>query len=165
MAKDFSFDVVSDFDMQELANAIDQTKREIANRYDFKGIKAEVEIENKEKIVIETTDNYKIKSIIDILQSKLIKRDLSLKILDDSKLPISSAGGNLKKEIILKKGLSSKAVKDLSKKIRDEFPKVKVNIIGEELRVFSQKKDELQNVINSLRNEDFEYPLQFINYR
>lgn len=165
MTKDFSFDVVSDFDLQELNNALDQTKREIANRYDFKGVKAEVELENKEKIVIETTDDYKIKSIVDIIQGKLIKRDLSLKILDDSNPPFSSSGGNLKKEIPLKKGLSPDAAKQLSKKIRAEFPKVKVNITGEELRVVSQKKDELQAVINFLRSEEFEYPLQFINYR
>jgi cyclic-di-GMP-binding protein len=165
MSKEFSFDVVSDFDFQELANAIDQAKREITNRYDFKGVKAEISLENKEKITIETTDDYKIKAIVDIIQGKLIKRDLSLKILDISSPATSSAGGNLKKEMPLKKGLSPEATKSLSKLIRAQFPKVKITITGEELRIFSAKKDDLQEIINYLRSQDFEYPLQFINYR
>ena len=145
MSKDFSFDVVSDFEHQELVNAIDQARREVQTRYDFKGSKAGIEPEGKEALTLKAEDDYKMGALIDILQSKMIKRGLSLKILDLSK-PQEDA-------------------KAISKKIREAFPKVKAAIQGEELRVFSSKKDELQGVINLLTENDFDFPLQFINYR
>lgn len=165
MAKDLSFDVVSDFDRQELVNAIDQSRREIQNRYDFKGTDAVIEEEGKDDLIIKVEDNYKLDAVIDILQSKMIKRGLSLKILDLSIPSESATGDTLRKKIPLKRGLKQEDAKAITKKIREHFPKVKANIKGEEIRVSAPKKDELQGVITLLKETEFEFPLQFSNYR
>ncbi|HBG82096.1 TPA: YajQ family cyclic di-GMP-binding protein [candidate division CPR2 bacterium] len=165
MAKDFSFDITSDFDHQELVNAIDQAQREIGTRYDFKGSDADIKEEGKDTLIVNVEDDYKLGAVIDILQSKMIKRNLSLKILDLSKQAENAAGGTLRKNIPLKRGLKQEDAKAITKKIRENYPKVKATIQGEEIRVSSTKKDELQGVMTLLKEADFDFPLQFGNYR
>ena len=165
MAGDASFDVVSEFDRQELVNALDQTRREIGTRYDFKGVTAELDL-GKDEITLLTDDEFRAKSVRDLLESKAIRRGLSLKIFDWGK--IEPAGGNkVRQRIGLQRGLSEDLAKKIGKLIRDEFPKVKSQIQGDAVRVSAKSKDDLQRVIARLREvgEDFPVPLQFENYR
>jgi uncharacterized protein YajQ (UPF0234 family) len=164
MAQDYSFDVVSEYDHQELMNALDQARREIGTRYDFKGVTADIEFE-KESIVITTASEMQLKAITDVLQSKLHKRGLDMRILDPQK-PEDAAKGNIRQTIKLRKGISDDLGRKLSKRLRDNFPKAQVRIQGDQLRVSSRDKDLLQAVIKSLRDdESLEVPLQFTNYR
>jgi cyclic-di-GMP-binding protein len=160
---DFSFDVVSDFDQQELVNALDQVRREIATRYDFKGSKSTLEL-GKTDITLIADDEFRAAAVKDLLQSKATRRNLSLKIFDWGKLE-PAAGGTVRQVIGLKRGLNADQARELSKHVRDQFPKVKVSIQGDALRVISPKKDELQKVIADLRALDYPVALQFINYR
>ena len=165
MAGDVSFDVVSDFDRQELVNAIDQARREIMTRYDFKGSKSEIEL-GKEEIVFRADSESRARAMRDLLESKAIKRGLSLKIFDWGE--IEEAGGNTVRQTIgLKRGLPDDLAKKISKLIRDDYPKVKSQIQGDAIRVSGKSKDELQKVITRLREESEGYavPLQFQNYR
>jgi len=165
MAGDVSFDVVSDFDQQELVNALDQTRREIATRFDFKGSKAEIEL-GKDEIVFRADNESRARAMRDLLESKAIRRGLSLKIFDWGE--IEEAGGNtVRQKIALKRGLPDDLAKKISKLIRDDFPKLKSQIQGNAVRVSGKSKDELQKVIVRLRqeSEDFPVPLQFENYR
>ncbi|CAN5494427.1 MAG: YajQ family cyclic di-GMP-binding protein [Chloroflexi bacterium] len=165
MAGDVSFDVVSDFDQQELVNALDQARREIQTRYDFKGVTATLEL-GKDEITLLTEDEHRAQAVRDLLESKAIRRGLSLKIFDWGK--VEEAGGNkVRQRIGLKRGLPEDLAKKLSKLIRDEFPKAKSQIQGNAVRVTSKSKDELQKVISRLREESEELPmpLQFENYR
>jgi uncharacterized protein YajQ (UPF0234 family) len=163
MASSYSFDVVSDFDHQELVNAIDQTRREIVSRYDLKSTKTEVELE-KESITINTNSEMTLTAVVDVMQSKAIKRGLSLKIFDYGE--IESASGNRVVQIIkLKKGIEQDQAKKLSIIIRDAFPKAQASIQGDALRVTSKSKDELQEIIQLVKAEDFPLALQFTNYR
>ena len=165
MAGDISFDVVSDFDQQELVNALDQARREIATRYDFKGSKAEFEL-GKTDIVLRADSESRARAMRDLLESKAIRRGLSLKIFDWGE--IEEAGGNTVRETIgLRRGLPDDLAKKISKLIRDEFPKAKSQIQGDAIRVSSKSRDELQRVIGRLREESEGYavPLQFQNYR
>ena len=165
MAGDVSFDVVSDFDQQELVNALDQTRREIATRFDFKGSKAEIEL-GKDEIVFRADNDSRARAMRDLLESKAIRRGLSLKIFDWGE--IEEAGGNtVRQKIGLKRGLPDDLAKKISKLIRDDYPKVKSQIQGNAVRVSGKSKDELQKVIVRLRqeSEDFPVPLQFENYR
>ena len=165
MAGDASFDVVSDFDRQELVNALDQVRREISTRYDCKGVTAELEL-GKEEITLLTDDEYRAAAVKDLLESKAIRRGLSLKIFDWGK--IEPAGGNkVRQRIGLRRGLSEDLAKKITKLIRDEFPKVKPQIQGDAVRVSGKSKDDLQRVIARLRQEGDGYPvpLQFENYR
>lgn len=166
MAKECSFDIVSEFDKQELVNAIDQVKRELSSRFDLKNTNSEVELEADKSITITTTDDMKLRNILDILQSKMVKRNLSIKILDAQ--PVENAlGGNVRQVYNLKKGLSQ----DLSKKIVADIKaskiKVQASIQGEQVRVSGKDKDDLQAVIKMLKDnaEKYDYPLQFTNYR
>ena len=163
MAQDFSFDVVSDFDQQELVNALDQTRREIGTRFDFKGVTAEVEQE-KEQLVLLTDSDMHLKAILDMLQSKLHKRGIDLKILDPQKAE-PAARGNVRQVVKLRRGISDDLARDLNKKIRGSNPKVQVRIEGDKLRVASKSKDDLQSVISFLRGMELDVPLQFTNYR
>ena len=166
MASDYSFDITSDYDHQEMVNAIDQTRREIENRFDFKGVTVEITHNDKDKeIVIQTESDYKLQAIIDILESKMVKRDLSLKVLDKSTSEEAAANGTVRKKIKLRSGLKTEDAKAITKLIRDEFPKVKPNIQGEEIRVVAKSKDDLQEIMQLLRTSDLEMPLQFGNYR
>ncbi|MEI7665472.1 MAG: YajQ family cyclic di-GMP-binding protein [Synechococcaceae cyanobacterium ELA263] len=163
MAETYSFDVVSDFDRQELVNALDQVRREVDQRYDLKDSKTEIDLEEA-GLTITTASDMSLDAVADVLRQKLTKRNLSLKILDfQSPEPV---GGNRVKQLVkLRKGLSQELAKKLSKKVRDELKKVTVAIQGDSLRVTGKNKDDLQQVIQLLKSEDLEVPLQFENYR
>jgi len=164
MAGESSFDIVSQFDAQELKNAIDQVKREVATRYDFKGIIAEVTL-NDDDITLLVPDMMKLKALQDIIFQKVVNRKLSPKILD-LKDPEPAAGGNLKQVIKLIKALDQETCKTISKLIKDNFPKAKPSIQGTAVRVSSKNKDDLQAVISFLRaREDLKVPVEFTNYR
>jgi uncharacterized protein YajQ (UPF0234 family) len=160
---DSSFDLVSDFDQQELVNALDQVRREVASRYDFKGSKVALEL-GKTEITLLADDEFRAGSVKDLLQSKAVRRGLSLKIFDWGKLE-PAAGGTVRQHITLRRGLTSEQAKELSKMIRDRFPKVKPSIQGDAVRVSGKSKDDLQGVIGHLRGLDYPVALQFINYR
>ena len=160
---DSSFDVVSDFDQQELVNALDQVRREVATRYDFKGAKVSIEL-GKGEIILNADDEYRAGSVKDLIQSKAVRRNLSLKIFDWGKLE-PAAGGTVRQHIALRRGLTSDQAKELSKMVRERFPKVKPVIQGDAVRVSGKSKDELQRVIARLRELDEAVPLQFENYR
>ena len=163
MAGDVSFDVVSDFDAQELRNALDQVRREIAQRYDFKGAKVELE-QGSDELTLVTNDEFRANAVKDLIESKALRRGLSLKIFDWG--PIEQAGGgNVRQRIGLRRGLSEDLARKLSKLIREEFPKAKPQVQGDAIRVSSKSKDELQRVIGRLRELDEPVPLQFENYR
>jgi uncharacterized protein YajQ (UPF0234 family) len=163
MANDVSFDVVSDFDEQELRNALDQVRREVSQRYDFKGVTVDL-TQNKTDLVLVTDDEYRASAVKDLIESKAIRRDLSLKIFDWGK--VEPAGGNkVRQEIKLRRGVTDDVAKRITKLIRDEFPKVKSQIQGDAVRVSGKSKDELQKVITRLRELDEPVPLQFQNYR
>jgi len=163
MAGDVSFDVVSDFDEQELRNALDQVRREVGQRYDFKGVTVDL-TQAKDELVLLTDDEYRAAAVKDLIESKAIRRNLSLKIFDWGK--VEPAGGNkVRQEVKLRRGLTEEIAKRLTKLIRDEFPKVKSRIQGDAVRVSGKSKDELQKVITRLRELDEPVPLQFQNYR
>jgi uncharacterized protein YajQ (UPF0234 family) len=162
MASSFSFDVVSDFDYQELVNAVDQAKRDVSTRYDLKDTKTEIELE-KEQITVETDSDMTWDSVKDILESKAVRRNLSLKIFDYQKL--EDASGMRKRIVIkLKKGLNQELAKEISKLIRDNT-KATPQIQGDAVRVTSKSKDELQTIQALLKGKDFPVALQFTNYR
>ena len=166
MAKDCSFDIVSEFDKQELVNAIDQVNRDLTTRFDLKNSNSNVELDADKSITVTTSDEMKLKNIDDIIQSKLIKRGLSIKILDPQ--PIENAlGGNVRRIYNLKKGLSQELSKKIVAEIKGTKLKVQASIQGEQVRVVGKSKDDLQEVIKFIRgNEDkFDCPLQFTNYR
>ncbi len=165
MAKDSSFDIVSDYDIAKVTNAVEQAQREIASRYDFKGTSAALEfVDNKAGVKITGDNQFHLDSIIDILRKKLASSGVSQKLLDTSKEPVAS---NLKMtwDLTFKKGLDQEKAKKITKLLRDEYPKVKAQIQGEEIRVSSAKRDELQAVIQLLKEADFDFPLEFTNYR
>jgi uncharacterized protein YajQ (UPF0234 family) len=163
MAGDVSFDVVSDFDEQELRNALDQVRREVGQRYDFKGVTVDL-TQAKTELVLVTDDDHRAAAVKDLIESKAIRRDLSLKIFDWGK--VEPAGGNkVRQEIKLRRGLNDEIARRITKLIRDEFPKVKSQIQGDAVRVSGKSKDELQKVITRLRELDEPVPLQFQNYR
>ncbi len=163
MAGESSFDVVSDFDQQELVNALDQVRREIGTRYDFKGSRCTLEL-GKAEITLTADDEFRAKAVRDLVESKAVRRGLSLKVFDWGRLE-SAAGGTVRQQIALKRGLNSDQAKEISKGIRDRFPKVKPVIQGDAVRVSAKSKDELQAVIAHLRALDYPLALQFINYR
>jgi uncharacterized protein YajQ (UPF0234 family) len=165
MAAGFSFDVVSDFEHQELVNALDQARREIGTRYDFKGATAELEL-GKDEIIVRADSEGRAAAMRDLLESKAIRRGLSLKIFDWGS--VEEAGGNtVRQRVGLRRGLPEDLAKKIGKLIRDEFPKVKSQIQGDAVRVTAKSKDDLQRVIARLRQEGESYPvaLQFENYR
>ena len=149
--------------MQELRNAVDQVKREISTRYDFKGIPAEV-ILTDEDITVTVPDSMKLKAVADMLFQKLVNRKLSPKILE-IKDPEQAAGGNLRQVIKLVKALDQETCKVISKLIKDGFPKAKASIQGDTVRVSSKSRDELQAVIAHIKSRDLKIPVQFTNYR
>ena len=166
MAKDCSFDVVSEFDKQELVNAVDQVKRDVASRFDLKDSGSSVELEGDKAITITTSDDMKLRNIYDILQTKLVKRNLSTRILDPQ--PAENAlGGKVRQVINLKKGLNQELAKRIVADIKETKKKVQASIQGDQVRVSGKDKDDLQVVIRLLRSneEKYDYPLQFTNYR
>jgi cyclic-di-GMP-binding protein len=163
MAGEISFDVVSDFDEQELRNALDQVRREVHQRYDFKGAHVELSQE-KAQVVLVTDDEYRAHAVKDLIETKALRRGLSLKIFDWGE--VEPAGGNrVRQRIALRRGLPDDLARKLVKMIRDEFPKVQPRVQGDAIRVAGKSKDELQRVIARLRGLDEVVPLQFENYR
>ncbi len=162
----FSFDVVSDFDKAEMNNVFDQTQREMAGRYDFKDTPAAIEWLNGDKTGIKVTGNgdWQIEAILDIFRKKLAARNQSQKVVDTSK---SMEVANLKttQEVPFKKGLDQEKAKTITKLIRDNYPKIKTQIQGDEVRVTGSSKDDLQEIMQLLREQDFDFPLSFTNYR
>ncbi|HSX06869.1 MAG TPA: YajQ family cyclic di-GMP-binding protein [Candidatus Saccharimonadia bacterium] len=161
----FSFDAVSEYDKAEMNNVFDQTQREIDSRYDFKGTPAAIDwLDDKKGLRVTGNGEWQIDAILDIVRKKLATRGQSQKVLDTSKELVES---NLKttKEVPFKQGLDQDKAKQLTKLIRDSFPKVKPQIQGDAVRVLSSSKDDLQAVMQLLRTQDLDFPISFTNYR
>lgn len=159
-----SFDIVSKTDTQEVDNAVNQAIKEMQQRYDFKGSKSELKWEKKEEITILADDDTKLGSITDILQTKLVKRGVSLKSLEYGK--VEDASGGMKKQVIkILQGIPSDKAKEITKLIKDKKLKVQTQMMDEQIRVTGKKIDDLQEVIQTLKGVDFDLALQFINMR
>ncbi|OGW07447.1 MAG: YajQ family cyclic di-GMP-binding protein [Nitrospinae bacterium RIFCSPLOWO2_02_39_17] len=165
MSKESSFDIVSIVEIPEVINAINQAMMEIKQRFDFKGSKSDIKLEEKDKkIVLLSDDEYKLKSVIDILQTKLVKRGVSLKALKYDKVE-PATGGTVRQVITLQQGIPVEKAKEIVKIIKDTKLKVQAQIQGEQVRVSGKNKDDLQGVIALLRGKDMGIDLQFVNYR
>ena len=165
MAKSSSFDIVSQVDLQEVDNALNQAIKEIHQRYDLKDSKTELELNKKDKLItMNTKDDYSRKQSIDILQTKLIKRGISIKALKIEE-PEPAAGGRLRQKINLQSGISKENAKKITKLIKELKLKVGAQIMDEKVRVQGAKKDNLQEVINAVKEVDFDFPTQFVNYQ
>jgi hypothetical protein len=166
MSSTFSFDIVSDYNVAEMNNAVDQAQRELGTRYDFKGTNATLEFRDGDKsgLKIIGDNEYHLESILDILRKKLATRGIDQKVLDVSKQPITS---NMKVtlDVPFKKGLDQEKAKKITGIIREQLPKIKTQIQGDAVRIFSPKKDELQTVMQLLRGQTFDFPIDFTNYR
>jgi cyclic-di-GMP-binding protein len=164
MANDASFDIVSKLDAQEVDNALNQTSREISQRFDFKNTGASIERSGNSAVVVSANADERAQAVVDVFKEKLIKRGQSLKILDVGE-PRTS-GKEVKIDIELREGITQEQAKKVSKLIRDEGPKgVKVQVQGDELRVTSKKRDDLQAVIALVKGQDYDFAVQFVNYR
>ena len=164
MASDNSFDVVSKIDLQEVSNAIQQAVKEIHTRFDLKDSKSEIAMEGKEAIVLSSADEYKLKAVNDILQNKLVKRQVPLKGLDYGTVE-SAAGSTVRQKIKLQQGIPIEKARDIVKLIKDTKLKVQASIQGDTVRVSGKDRDTLQQVIALLRGRDFGIDMQFTNYR
>jgi cyclic-di-GMP-binding protein len=163
MASAASFDIVSDFDQQELKNALDQADREVQTRYDLKDTKTRLELGDG-VLTLNSDSEYSLQATRDIIESKLIRRGLSLKILDYGKEE-PAAGGRMRQVVTLRKGIPDEFAKKLTKRIRDDFKKVTPQIQGDAIRVQAKSRDDLQAVIQALKADDQPVALQFVNYR
>ena len=164
MAGDSSFDIVSKIDHQEVDNAVNQTAKEISQRFDFKNTGASVKRHGESSLEVAANADERALAVVDVLKEKLIKRGQSLKILDVGE-PRAS-GKEVKIDIDLKEGISQEQAKKVGKLIRDDGPKgVKVQVQGDELRVTSKKRDDLQDVIALVKGQDYDFAVQFTNYR
>ena len=165
MADQFSFEVVSQVDFREVGNAVDQTLRVVRQRFDFKGSKTEVTLQDKERqLVVVSDDEYKLKAVLDILKAKAVKRNVSLKALSYGKVEEAS-GGTVRQVITIQSGIPEEKAKAIARSLRDGKFKAQSQIQGEQVRVMSKSKDELQAVITHLKQQDFGLDVQFINYR
>jgi uncharacterized protein YajQ (UPF0234 family) len=162
-AKEFSFDIVSRADMMEVRNAVDQAKRELANRYDFKGTKAEIQFE-KDEITLVADDEFRMGQLTDILTSKMVKRGIELRQLDFGKLEPGS-GVSVRQKVTMKQGIAQEHAKPLIKQIKDKGLKVQAQIQGDTVRVTGKDKDELQKAIAFVKSLDLPVPVRFENYR
>jgi hypothetical protein len=158
-----SFDIVSSYDEQELKNALDQARREIQTRYDLKDTKTEITAAETE-LTITTASETALQAVRDVMETKIVRRGLSLKILDYGQEEPAS-GARVRQVVKLKKGLSDELAKKITKRIRDDFKKVTPQIQGDAIRVQSKNRDDLQAVIQAMKAEDFPVALQFVNYR
>jgi uncharacterized protein YajQ (UPF0234 family) len=163
MASTYSFDIVSDFDRQELVNALDQARREITTRYDLKDTKTKLDL-GETSITVETDSEFTLQTIHTVLQTKAAKRQLSLKIFEYGEIE-SASGNRVRQEITLKKGIDKEIAKTMTKLIRDNLKKVQSSIQGDAVRVAAKSKDDLQAAIQVIKEEDWPVALQFINYR
>jgi len=163
MAQEFSFDIVSKTDMQEVANAIQQAQKELAQRFDFKGSKSSIELAADE-IVLSSDDEGKLRQVKDIVESKLVKRKVSLKALDYGKVE-PAAGATVRQSAKIVQGIESEKAKAIVRTIKDAKLKVQASIQSDQVRVVGRSKDDLQKAISLVRENDFGIPLQFTNYR
>ena len=165
MAQDFSFDVVSKVDLQEVSNAVQQASKEIGTRFDFRGSASKIDWNEKElTLTLVSDDAYKLKSVVDILESRLVKRGVAIKALDFGKVE-DAAGATVKQSVKVQQGIPSEKAKDIVKAIKDRKMKVQASIQADQVRVSGRNKDVLQEVISLLKAGDFGLPLQFTNYR
>jgi len=165
MAKNSSFDIVSEIDFQEVDNAVNQATKEIIQRYDLKDSKTELELNKKDKFInLNTKDDYSLKQSTDILQTKFIKRKLSIKVMKPEE-PETAASGRLRQKINLQSGISKDNAKKITKMIKDLKLKVNTQIMDEKIRVQGAKKDELQTVIQKVKEADLDFPVQFVNFQ
>jgi uncharacterized protein YajQ (UPF0234 family) len=163
MASTYSFDIVSSFDRQELRNALDQTRREMQQRYDLKDTKSSIDEDGK-TLTITTASEYSLQAITDILESKILRRGLSLKILDYGAAQEVS-GGRVRQVVTLKEGIPDELARQITKRIREDFKKVTPQVQGDAVRVQAKNKDDLQAVIAAMKEADYTVALQFVNYR
>lgn len=163
MSKDSSFDIVSKVDMTEVNNAINQALKEIENRYDFKGSKSEIKLDQAELVLV-SDDDFKLEQVKDVLHSKLIKRNVPLKGLNYGKTE-SASGGTVRQRAKIVQGIDQDHAKQINKIIKDTKLKVKSQIQDDQIRVTGKNKDDLQQIIATLRGQDFPIDLQFINFR
>jgi uncharacterized protein YajQ (UPF0234 family) len=166
MAKDSSFDVVSEVDLQEVRNAVDQTAREISQRFDFKGTGSSVELNDDKEpnIVVKANTEQKVKDVVKVLEEKFVKRKVPLKSLQRGNIE-PAAGGTARQTLGLNQGISTEKAREIVKHVKDLKKKAQVAIQGDQVRVSSKSRDELQDIIASLKEKDFGIPLQFVNYR
>lgn len=165
MAEEHSFDIVCEVNMQEVLNAVNQSKKEIGQRFDFKGSKSSIELDkDKGVITLVSDDEMKLKSVIDILQTKLVKRGVSLKALNYGKIE-QAAGNTVRQVITLQQGIPQEKAKEIVKLIKDTKMKVSAEIQKDQVRVRAKKIDDLQAIIAKLKEKDLGIPLQFVNYR
>lgn len=167
MAKDSSFDVVSEVDLQEVRNAVDQAQREISQRFDFKGTGSEVELTDEAgnpAITVRSNTDQKVKDCVKVLEEKLVKRKVPVKALQRGDIQ-AAAGGTARQSIGINQGISTEKAREIVKFVKDQKLKAQVAIQGDQVRVSSKSRDTLQDVIQSLRDHDFGIPLQFTNYR
>lgn len=158
-----SFDVVSQVDPQEVDNAINQTRKEIVQRYDFKGTKTSIDVD-KESIHVVSDDDFKVKAVVDVLQSKFVRRGISLKALVYGKIE-PAAGGLAKQTITVQQGIDADRARQIVKLVKDTKIKVQTQIQGDQLRISGKKRDDLQSVMQLLKAQDLDLPLQFSNFR
>jgi cyclic-di-GMP-binding protein len=165
MAQEFSFDVVSKVDLQEVLNAVQQASKEIATRFDFRGSASKVEWNEKELTLTLTSDDaHKLKSVIDILETRLVKRGIAVKSLEYGKIE-DAAGGTVRQTAKIQQGIPSEKAKEIVRTIKDRKLKVQAAIQADQVRVSGKNKDDLQSVMTLLRGGDYGLPLQFTNYR
>lgn len=164
MAQQNTFDIVSNIDHAEVVNAINQALKEVQTRFDFKGSQSSIEVEGHDAIILASDDEYKLRSLNDILQSKFVKRGVPLKGLDYQKVE-QALGGTVRQRVLLQQGIPQEKAKEIVRFIKDTKLKVQVSIQGDLVRVAGKDRDTLQEVISTLRQHDFEIDMQFTNYR
>ncbi len=164
MAKENSFDIVSEVELQEIDNVVNQTAKEISQRFDFKNSKATVELVKEDEIKVIADDEYKLKSVIDVLQSKMVRRNISLRFLDYGSIEPAS-GGTVRQIVSVKRGISTEKGREIVAFIKKQKLKVQAQIQDDQVRVSGKERDDLQKVIQSVKAEDFGIELQFTNYR
>ncbi len=164
MASENSFDIVSKVDLQEVSNAIQQALKEIHQRYDLKDSHSNIEMEGKEAIVLTSADDYKLKAVTDVLQTKLVKRNVPLKSLQYGKIE-PAAGSTVRQRITMQQGIPTEKAREIVKVVKDSKKKVQASIQGDFVRISGKDRDTLQEIIALLRNKDFGIDMQFTNYR
>ena len=165
MAQSYSFDIVSEIDLQEVDNAVNQARKEIAQRYDFKDSKTSIEFNQKEKqVVLISDDDFKLKSVVDILQTKMIKRGVPIKALDYGTVE-PAANSTVRQTLTLRVGIDKENAKLIVKMIKETKLKVQAQIMDDQVRVSGKSKDDLQAIMKMLREADLSFAMQFTNYR
>ena len=163
MAKDNSFDIVSKTDYAEVKNAINQTRKELSQRFDFKGSKALVEL-HQDNVILSAEDKTKLKNMRDVFETKLVRRGVSLKALKENEVE-PSAGGTVRQLLSIQQGIPIEKAKEIVKEIKKMKVKVQASIQGDSVRISGKKRDDLQSVISGLKKKDFGIDMQFANYR